>query len=77
MPISRCASPWRRALAYVQEDGAAWNDTYTAIVCEELNVKALQFVEREAQLLSYEVLPQQQAARSAIGGRPWAVYARR
>ena len=59
--------PLAAALAYVQEDGTAWSDTYTAIVCEELNVKALQFVEREAQLLSYEVLPNNKLLGPRLG----------
>ena len=59
--------PLAAALAYVQEDGTAWSDTYTAIVCEELNVKSLQFVEREAQLLSYEVLPNNKLLGPRLG----------
>ena len=59
--------PLAAALAYVQENGMAWSDTYTAIVCEELNVKSLQFVEREAQLLSYEVLPNNKLLGPRLG----------
>ena len=59
--------PLAAALAYVQEDGTAWSETYTAIVCEELNVKSLQFVEREAQLLSYEVLPNNKLLGPRLG----------
>ena len=59
--------PLSAALAYVQEDGTAWSDTYTAIVCEELNVKSLQFVEQEAQLLSYEVLPNNKLLGPRLG----------
>ena len=59
--------PLSAALAYVQEDGTAWSETYTAIVCEELNVKSLQFVDREAQLLSYEVLPNNKLLGPRLG----------
>ena len=59
--------PLSAALAYVQEDGTAWSETYTAIVCEELNVKSLRFVEQEAQLLSYEVLPNNKLLGPRLG----------
>ena len=59
--------PLAAALAYVHEGEATWSDTYTAIVCEELNVKSLQFVEQEAQLLSYEVLPNNKLLGPRLG----------
>jgi isoleucyl-tRNA synthetase len=59
--------PLAAALAYVHEGEAAWSETYTAIVCEELNVKSLQFVEQEAQLLSYEVLPNNKLLGPRLG----------
>ena len=59
--------PLAAALAYVGESETAWNDTYTGIVCEELNVKSLQFVQEVGQLLSYEALPNNKLLGPRLG----------
>ena len=59
--------PLATALAYVGENVTAWSETYTGIVCEELNVKSLQFVHDVGELLSYEVLPNNKLLGPRLG----------
>jgi len=49
--------PLAKALVHVHDGPEALSDAFTAIVADELNVKALQFVAEEETLLHFEVLP--------------------
>ncbi len=50
--------PLAKALVYMGEaDRAAWSQELGAIVADELNVKALAFVEKASDLVSYRLLP--------------------
>jgi len=49
--------PLAKALVHVHEGQSALSDAFTAIVADELNVKALQFVAEEERLLRFEILP--------------------
>ena len=59
--------PLATALAHVGENETAWSETYTAIVCEELNVKSLRFVDEVGELLSYEALPNNKLLGPRLG----------
>src|SRR5262249_24971891 len=49
--------PLAKVLVHVRDGQETLSEALTAIVSDELNVKALQFVADEATLLRYEVLP--------------------
>jgi isoleucyl-tRNA synthetase len=49
--------PLATALVHIRDGVPAWSEDCTAMISEELNVKTLQFVEDETQLLRFEVLP--------------------
>jgi isoleucyl-tRNA synthetase len=49
--------PLAKALVHVHDGQEALSEAFTAVVADELNVKALQFVADEATLLRFEVLP--------------------
>src|SRR5215813_8930235 len=49
--------PLAKALVHVRDGQEPLSEAFTAIVADELNIKALQFVADEATLLRFEVLP--------------------
>jgi isoleucyl-tRNA synthetase len=49
--------PLAAALIHVREGAGTWSEACASMVVEELNVKALQFVEAEDTLLRFEILP--------------------
>jgi isoleucyl-tRNA synthetase len=49
--------PLATALVHVREGQETWSEACTAMVIEELNVKTLQFVDDDSQLVRFEVLP--------------------
>jgi isoleucyl-tRNA synthetase len=49
--------PLAAALIHVREGVGTWSEACASMVVEELNVKALQFVEAEDKLLRFEILP--------------------
>jgi isoleucyl-tRNA synthetase len=61
--------PLGKALVHVREGQGALTEAFTAIVAEELNVKALQFVADEAALLRFEVLPNSKLLGPRLGGQ--------
>jgi len=49
--------PLAKALVHVRDGQGTLSEAFTAIVADEINVKALQFVAEEETLLRFEVLP--------------------
>ncbi|MCZ7542778.1 MAG: class I tRNA ligase family protein [Anaerolineae bacterium] len=55
---AKLRQPLAQALVHLDRSGrAAWRDALTEVVVDELNVKALAFVDDESALLSYRLLP--------------------
>jgi isoleucyl-tRNA synthetase len=61
--------PLARALVHVRDGEGVWSEACTAMVTEELNVKALQMVAEEETLLRYEVLPNSKLLGPRLGGK--------
>ncbi len=61
--------PLAKALVHVRDGQETLSEAFTAIVADELNVKALQFVADEATLLRFEVLPNSKLLGPRFGGQ--------
>jgi isoleucyl-tRNA synthetase len=61
--------PLAKALVHVHDGQETLSEAFTAIVADELNVKALQFVADEATLLRFEVLPNSKLLGPRFGGQ--------
>jgi len=61
--------PLAKALVHVRDGQETLSEAFTAIVAEELNVKALQFVADEATLLRFEVLPNSKLLGPRLGAQ--------
>ncbi len=59
--------PLAKAMAYVGDAKGELTDELVAIVADELNVKALEFVEEEEALVSYRLLPDNKALGPKFG----------
>ena len=61
--------PLAKVFVHVRDGQQAWDEGLGAIVTEELNVKALQFVDDEGTLLRFEVLPNNKVLGPRFGAQ--------
>ena len=61
--------PLAKALVHVHQGHSALTEAFTAIVADELNVKALQFVAEEETLLRFELLPNSKLLGPRLGAQ--------